>query len=275
MNSAHGFLNCDFPVIYYLENGLQSCSGSQVTGLGRNADLEAPAIKHRLKPCPCMDRSGLWTGSGGLKLGELMYQGKAAGEITEAPRGRGNPGNSCNAMQGKGWRGDDSRYSAYWGAEVGEWQELTNVVYNLEALDGFNEYFNPWAKQGTFESKGMESEMGEARFFQPPAFCLVGFFPSYYLLQAILILPSFYLGCGKSEPSERGTCHSEEQAAMVLSNWVRLILAHLPSHPSLSKQHLGQSVQSPKDVFPCLAQASLPDCTLRISHSLSRSFEGI
>lgn len=115
---------------------------------------EALAFKHLLKSCPYMEGSRLWASSGDLMLGELLNQGKAAREMTEAPRERGKPKNSCNAKQGKGWRGDGSRESAGQGAKGGEWQERTKVVCNLEALDGFDKYFNPWAKQGTFESTG-------------------------------------------------------------------------------------------------------------------------
>lgn len=115
---------------------------------------EALAFKHPLIPCPYMGWGRLWASSRDLMLGELLNQGKATREITEAPRERSKPKNTCNTKQGKGWRGDGFRESAGQGAKGGEWQERTKVVCNLEALDGFDEYFNTRAKQGTFESTG-------------------------------------------------------------------------------------------------------------------------
>lgn len=109
-------------------------------------------------------------------LGDLLNQGKAAEEITEAPRERGKLKNSCNAKQGKEWRGDGSRKSAGQGAKGSECQERTKVAYNLEALDGLDEYFNPWAKQGTFESTGNGKWDGRGKILPTTSLLPCGFF---------------------------------------------------------------------------------------------------
>lgn len=122
-------------------------------------------------------------------LGELLNQGKAARETTEAPRERGKPKNSCDAKQGKGWRGDGPWESAGQGAKGGEWQERTKVAHNLEALDGCDGYFNPWAKQGTFESTGNGKWAGRGKILPTTSLLPWGFFLSIKSSKLFLFFP--------------------------------------------------------------------------------------